>query len=160
MNWIFTYNLSTRTIFCVSILGYGFTWPHYARNLALWQRVMQNSYRKACSKTKHQTKSHSLYCVQRCCATFFTRTLSCSIYTIFKEKCSCKLNRAQCNLLKCTAKVVSVEPSRTYVYKEVRSGVLSDIFVTWAEPLYNLIAEKAKLCLHGVSKRLNHRECV
>ena len=33
---------------------------------------------------------------------------------------------AQCNLSKCTAKVVSLEPSRTYVYKG--SGVLSDIF--------------------------------
>ena len=57
----------------------------------------------------------------------------------------------QCNLSKCTAKVVSVEPSRTYVYKELGSGVLSDIFVTWDGATLkfegsNLIAEKPKLC--------------
>jgi len=43
-----------------------------------------------------------------------------------------------------------VEPSRTYVYKELGSGVLSDIFVTWDKATLkfessNLIAEKAKL---------------
>ena len=68
-----------------------------------------------------------------------------------KEKCSCKLNHAQCNLSKCAAKVVSLQPSCTYVYIKRGSGVLSDIFVTWDGATLkfessNLIAEKAKLC--------------
>ena len=37
-----------------------------------------------------------------------------------------------------------MEPSRAYVYKEVGSGVLSDIFVTWVEPLSNL---RTPICL-------------
>ena len=52
------------------------------------------------------------------------------------------MNHAQCNLSKCTAKVVSLEPSRTYVYKE---GLIQDGATLNLESS-NLIAEKAKLC--------------
>ena len=112
------------------------TWPSASHSKQLQEGMQQNT-----------RQNYSLYCVQRCCATFLIRTLSCSI----KEKCSCKLNHAQCNLSKCTAKVVSVEPSCTYVYKELGSGVPSDIFVTWDGATLkfessSLIAEKAKLC--------------
>jgi len=126
MNWIFTYNLSTTL--------WEHTWPHYARNLALSESCKTVAGRHA---AKHKTKSQSVLCSKMLC-NILTRMLNCSIHWPFSEKtaCSCKLNHAQSNLSKCTAKVVSLEASRSYVYKE---GLVFWVSLG-TEPLSNLRA--------------------
>ena len=84
---------------------------------------MQNSCWKACSKTKHQKKSQSVLCPMMLC-NILTRILNSSIHAIFRENCSSKLIYAQCNLSKCTPKVVSLPTLKKY---KLMSHTLSNI---------------------------------
>jgi len=75
----------------VSILGYGFTWPHYTRNLSL---------SKSCKTVagRHAAKQNTtcIVCIlSKDVVQQFNKNAELQLaYIFFRENCSCKLNHA------------------------------------------------------------------
>ena len=61
---------------------------------------------EAMQQNKHQNKSHSLYIVSEDVVQHFNK--NAELETIFRVNSFCKLNHAQCNLLKCIPKVIAL----------------------------------------------------
>ena len=112
----FNNNFEYKNKFCVSILGYSFTWPHYAKNLALiksyktatgWQTANQNT-----------RQNHIVCIVSKDVVQHLTRTLNSTYTDHFQRNCFCKTEP-------CTVQSVEVYCQRsliatfTYVYKDI-----------------------------------------
>ena len=83
MWWVYLQS-EYKNKFCVSILGYGFTWPHYLRNLSLSKSCKTVAGRHA-AKQNTRKITWSVLCPKMLC-NILRRMLNSSVHRLFSEK--------------------------------------------------------------------------